>query len=159
MIDAEYISNALNGKKSGSQYYCDCPVGNHRRAKLYLKDSSTGVLLHCKAGCEFRDIVKELESRGLWAKKDYSPEEKRIFEKRKLAKEAQEAVIWIACYEADPKARTPKDDIKYQRLQKQYSYQIWANKVIDEYRVKIARGYRLSEKQIGVVMKAVNVLS
>jgi len=160
LIDAAYISEALGGKpKSKGEYQCDCPVQAHRNAKMVIGDKdSSGVWVHCRAGCEFLDIVRELESRGLWPKKNLSYDEKRVIEKRKSAKEVLQAVIWIACYESSY-TKTDKDHIKHKRLQAKYKYQLWATKVIDEYRIKIARGYRLSKKQDEVVLKAVNILN
>ena len=160
MIDAEYISDALGGKRiPRGEYQMPCPVAEHRTAKLVIGDKNTsGVWVYCRAGCEFLEIVSALESLGLWPKKTYSHEEKVLFAKRKSNQGFQAAIIWIACYEA-AQARTEKDQAKNLKLKEQYKYQLWATKVIAETVEKIQKGYSLSSKQIAVIIKSVDILN
>lgn len=160
MIDAEYISEALGGKRiPRNEYQMPCPVTKHRSGMLVVGDRlPSGVWVFCRAGCEFLEIVSALESRGLWPKKVHTHDEKMLFAKRKSNQGFQLAMIWIACYESS-RTRTEQDQTKYLKLKEQYKYQCWANKVIAEAVEKIQRGYVLSPKQIAVIEKASNILN
>lgn len=160
MIDAEYISEALGGKRiPRNEYQMACPVTKHRSGMLVVGDRlPSGVWVFCRAGCEFLEIVSALESRGLWPKKVHSHDEKMLFAKRKSNQGFQVALIWIACYEAS-RTRTEQDHVKYKRLKDQYKYQLWGNKVIVEAVQKIQKGYILSPKQVAVVIKSVDILN
>lgn len=160
MIDAEYISEALGGKRiPRNEYQMPCPVTKHRSGKLVVGDRlPSGVWVFCRAGCEFTEIVSALESRGLWPKKVHTHDEKVLFAKRKSNQGFQLAMIWIACYESS-RTRTEQDQTKYLKLKEQYKFQLWANKVITEAVEKIQRGYVLSPKQIAVALKAVNIIN
>lgn len=63
----ETIASALgDAKKTASGYLCKCPCHADNTASLSLKvTSSGGILLNCFAGCDWQDIKKEIESRGL----------------------------------------------------------------------------------------------
>ena len=156
MIDAQYISEALNGKKAGNSYACDCPVNEHSRAKMYVTDKADGVLIHCHAGCSFQEMVAALKTLGLWPEK--SPEQQRLIEKKRVNRESITAIGWIQGYERDPTIRTKADDRKYLRLISTYKYKIWARKVIDEQLRKLIKGKRLSDKQITTLFKAIDII-
>jgi hypothetical protein len=38
-----------------------------------VKDAGHRPVVHCFGGCEFRDVVRELEARGLWQKSERPP--------------------------------------------------------------------------------------
>jgi len=63
---AAEIARALGGGYlSGDWWRCRCPVHNSQRATLALRDRGTGLIVHCHAGCDRRDILEELSRRGL----------------------------------------------------------------------------------------------
>lgn len=64
MMDAYTITIALGGKWSGGKGVACCPAHDDRTPSLSLADGADGrLLLHCHAGCDFRDIMGAL--RGL----------------------------------------------------------------------------------------------
>lgn len=68
-MDAADLAESLNGKWEGTQYRCYCPV--HGGHSLMVKPSErVNPLVSCFGGCEFREIARELESRGLWDASD-----------------------------------------------------------------------------------------
>jgi putative DNA primase/helicase len=82
-MDAQTISDALGGKRSGKGYRSACPVcgGSDKSTKFTMTDASDRVLVHCYAGCSFADISAELRRRGLWP--DSTQEQKHVFQKKK----------------------------------------------------------------------------
>ncbi|MFA6208735.1 MAG: toprim domain-containing protein [Candidatus Obscuribacterales bacterium] len=53
----------LDGRKSGDNYLCFCPVHNGSQRNLSLKLGSNGkILAHCFAGCDYREIWNELRN-------------------------------------------------------------------------------------------------
>lgn len=66
-MNAERVAIALGGKQTGRHWMAKCPVHDDRTPSLSLSDSEQGLLLvNCFAGCEARDIITALQSRGLW---------------------------------------------------------------------------------------------
>jgi putative DNA primase/helicase len=71
MTDAATISQALGGKSTSIGFMCRCPVISHgngkgdRNPSLLVKDGDSAPLLKCFAGCDVRDVLAELRSRGL----------------------------------------------------------------------------------------------
>lgn len=64
-MNASDLAEALNGRWEGTQYRCLCPV--HNGHSLMVKPANrSNPLVSCFGGCDFRDIVKELEAIGLW---------------------------------------------------------------------------------------------
>lgn len=156
MIDAEYISSALNGKLiKNNSYQCDCPVAEHRRAKLIVTDKNdTEPLIHCQAGCSFIDIKTELLARDLWPKKEHTTEERKIIQRRIDAKDWLKSKIWLMAYQGNKDLRNDEDRAKCKKLLGKYKYKIWATKVIKE----LDKRYKLSEKQEAVYNKAKDIL-
>jgi putative DNA primase/helicase len=71
---ASKIIHALSGRNG----VCRCPVHDDRRPSLSVKDAADGdVVVHCFAGCDYRDIKDELRHRGLlpgWQRSEIDPE-------------------------------------------------------------------------------------
>lgn len=63
--DPQSVAEALNLRRSGSEYKGPCPLcGGHDR--FHVKAGrSADLLIYCRHGCRFTDIAKHLESRGL----------------------------------------------------------------------------------------------
>src|SRR3954447_18207074 len=63
----ESIAKALDGRAAGNGYLCRCPVRTHaerrgdRNPSLSIRAGEDGKLLvHCKAGCDPRDVLHAL---------------------------------------------------------------------------------------------------
>jgi hypothetical protein len=73
-MDAETIAQGLGARRYGNSWRCVCPVcGNTNEHKFKISEGDKRPLVHCFAGCDFRTIVAELESRGLWEKSERPP--------------------------------------------------------------------------------------
>jgi hypothetical protein len=66
------IAKALNGRPAaGDGYLCSCPVATHGRQRgdrnpsLLVRDGDFGILVHCFAGCDGRNVLDEFRHRGL----------------------------------------------------------------------------------------------
>jgi putative DNA primase/helicase len=69
-MNAAGIAAAVGGaRRSGRWWRCRCPVHGSRGATLALCDGDRGLILHCHAGCDRRDILAELRQRGLLARR------------------------------------------------------------------------------------------
>jgi putative DNA primase/helicase len=71
-MNADRIGVALRGKRNGRGWLVRCPCSHHgkgrgdRSPSLSVAEGSDGQLLvHCFAGCDFQDVLDELEARGL----------------------------------------------------------------------------------------------
>jgi len=63
-MSAAEIAAALGGaRREGQNWRCRCPL--HGGCSLALRDGRSGLLVHCWAGCDARDILAELRDRGL----------------------------------------------------------------------------------------------
>jgi len=75
-MNASEISRALRGQRSGDGYLVSCPVPDHgkgrgdRRPSLSIRDGDRGLLVHCHAGCDPRDVLDALRQRGLLDDRD-----------------------------------------------------------------------------------------
>ena len=66
MSDARTLTSALCGKWHGRYGLACCPAHGDRRPSLTLADAADGrLLLDCKAGCSFLDVLTALRVRGL----------------------------------------------------------------------------------------------
>ncbi|WP_111559713.1 DUF7146 domain-containing protein [Paracoccus sediminilitoris] len=66
MADARTLTLQLGGKWYGRYGMTCCPAHGDRRPSLTLADGTDGrLLLHCKTGCGFEDVLKSLRDRGL----------------------------------------------------------------------------------------------
>lgn len=61
--NAHAVAQILGGRREGRGYLCHCPVTTHgkqrgdKRPSLSVNDSDKGVILHCFAGCDPRDVI------------------------------------------------------------------------------------------------------
>lgn len=157
IIDAAYISDSLNGRriKEGS-YECDCPVAEHRRAKMIVTDADRPEpLIYCHAGCSFIDLKTELDNRGLWPKSNHTPGEKREIRRKIENKAWESAKIWLLIYECTPKNELrDQDRKKYKQLSERFKYKVWAWDVVHS----MSKFKTLSIKQQHVLNKARRIL-
>jgi putative DNA primase/helicase len=68
MTAAEIAAALGAAQRSGGWWRCICPVHGSRTgrsATLALRDSSAGIVVHCHAGCETREVLTELRRLGL----------------------------------------------------------------------------------------------
>src|SRR5690348_3009 len=69
MIAAERITRALGAaNRSGAWWCCVCPMHGSRTgrsATLAQRDGDRGIIVHCHAGCDARDILAELRRQRL----------------------------------------------------------------------------------------------
>ena len=65
-IPAPAISEALNGRPSGSGYVCECPAHVDLRPSLSVTARDGRVLVHCHAGCAQSAVIGALRRQGLW---------------------------------------------------------------------------------------------
>jgi hypothetical protein len=60
---AHAVAQILGGRREGRGYLCHCPVKTHgkqrgdKRPSLSVNDGDKGVILHCFAGCDPRDVI------------------------------------------------------------------------------------------------------
>ncbi len=66
-MNAEFIAKALGGRKAGRDWSACCPAHDDREPSLSIADAKGGkVLVRCHAGCDQRDVIAALRSRGAW---------------------------------------------------------------------------------------------
>lgn len=66
-MSAEGLARALGGRKAGAAWMERCPVHDDREPSLSITDARNGkVLVRCHAGCDQRDVIAALQSRGVW---------------------------------------------------------------------------------------------
>lgn len=64
---AEAIARALGGRRVGIMWMVRCPAHDDHTPSLSVREAADGkVLVRCHAGCEQRDVIDALRSRGLW---------------------------------------------------------------------------------------------
>lgn len=146
MINAQAISEALSGKPESGKYRCHCPVGSHSSPRLMVSDRDDGTVgVYCFSGCKFTEIVKELKSRGLWPKQEFSDDEKKVFSENKERKLYEEAKLWKEIYVNNLKMRTAIDDKKYREINKKYKFtglRLYQSDAIFKIRESIGEGNR-----------------
>jgi putative DNA primase/helicase len=72
VTDLRGLAHKLKGKPAGSGFVCSCPLPTHGKRRgdknpsLSIAEGADGsLLLHCKAGCDSRDVFNALRARGL----------------------------------------------------------------------------------------------
>jgi putative DNA primase/helicase len=72
VTDLRGLAHKLKGKPAGSGFVCSCPLPTHGKRRgdknpsLSIAEGADGsLLLHCKAGCDSRDVFSALRARGL----------------------------------------------------------------------------------------------
>jgi putative DNA primase/helicase len=66
-MTAAKLAAALGGRRVGAAWMAGCPAHEDHRPSLSISERVDGKLLvHCFAGCDQRDVIAELRTRGLW---------------------------------------------------------------------------------------------
>jgi putative DNA primase/helicase len=66
-MKARDVAKALGGRKVGGGWMTNCPAHDDREPSLSIMDAKGGkVLVCCHAGCDQRDVIAALRSRGAW---------------------------------------------------------------------------------------------
>jgi putative DNA primase/helicase len=65
-MTAEQLAHALGAQRSGRQWKCKCVAHEDNNPSMIIFDGRESVQVRCLAGCEPRDIIDVLRSRGLW---------------------------------------------------------------------------------------------
>ena len=105
MSDARALTLALRGKWYRTYGLACCPAHGDRRPSLTLADAPDGrLLLNCKTGCDFRDVLAALRGRGLVDRhaRPQPPEPSEIARRRAedeanaVKRERQALAVWTA---------------------------------------------------------------
>jgi putative DNA primase/helicase len=66
-MKAAGLAHALHAVRSGRQWKCKCVAHEDGSPSMIIFDGRTGVAqVRCLAGCDQRDLISALRSRGLW---------------------------------------------------------------------------------------------
>lgn len=69
MMRAQEIAESLGGAEGGGkEWRCLCPAHADRNPSLSVTEKDGKLLFKCRAGCEQKAVIAELERRGLWPK-------------------------------------------------------------------------------------------
>ncbi len=74
LVSADAVAQLLGGRREGRGYLCHCPVKTHgkqrgdRRPSLSVNNGDKGVILHCFAGCDPRDVIAAINAVDLNAR-------------------------------------------------------------------------------------------
>ena len=67
-MKAETIAKALGGRKTGAGWTARCPAHDDHEPSLSIRAGDVGkVLVRCHAGCDQKQVIAALRSRGLWS--------------------------------------------------------------------------------------------
>ena len=70
--DPVRVAEALGLKRSGSEYKGPCPICGGTDRFHVKTGRSADVLVHCRHGCKYSDLARELERRGIVDRDDYT---------------------------------------------------------------------------------------
>lgn len=80
-LTAEQIAAALGGKPSGKGHWmCRCPAHEEKTPSFRVSDRDGRILLKCFGGCQQREVIAALRSRGLWFPE--TEQQKQIFKQQ-----------------------------------------------------------------------------
>lgn len=121
MNSASEISKALGGKRlSQDNYKAPCVCHDEKTPSMSIRQRGDKVLLYCfGCGAGFREIVPELEKRGLWTSTN-NPQWREKARERRKQEEIEQCRIFIQVYEApkNAKLRRQADHVKYQQCKR-----------------------------------------
>ena len=95
MIDAQFIAESLDGKRSGKGWIALCPSHDDRNPSLSISDGDDGkILLHCHAGCSVYQIASAagFSLKDLFPRSNLSPQQKREYHRKQSHAEIEKAL-------------------------------------------------------------------
>jgi hypothetical protein len=97
----ERIAEQLGLKRQGRTFAGPCPICGGTDRFTLSKGKKYDVLYHCRHGCQFSHIIKELEDRGIVEKDEYNKPSTYIsrHDKEQLVKDR----FYTAMYEQEAK--------------------------------------------------------
>jgi len=69
--DPQAVADSLGLRRAGSEWKGPCPICGGTDRFHVKPGRSANFLVHCRYGCTYPDIARELESRGLVDRDDY----------------------------------------------------------------------------------------
>jgi len=69
--DPQAVAERLGLRRAGSEFKGPCPICGGTDRFHVRPGRSAGFLVHCRYGCTFAEIARELESRGLTDRDEY----------------------------------------------------------------------------------------
>lgn len=75
--DPQGVADALSLRRSGSEYKGPCPLCGGVDRFHVRAGRSADLLVHCRHGCKYSDLARELERRGIIDSDDYSAPQHR----------------------------------------------------------------------------------
>lgn len=111
-MNAQSITKDVGGKWHGSYGLCHCPGPNHahgdKHPSLQVSDGEQEVMVHCFAGCDWREVKSILRSRGLLPASDDNtypqrpdPDELERIRQDRAEKDAKRSLaalrVWKQC--------------------------------------------------------------
>jgi len=115
-MTARRIYEALGGKEAGGGYVVKCVCHDDEEPSLSIKDASNGdIVVHCHAGCDWKDVKDELTRMGLLEKriKTVNKTKKRMADDSGgfIFREAKKNVGAISKYMAHRKIKYPSETL------------------------------------------------
>lgn len=67
-VTAAGLAEALGGRRIGTgKWQACCPAHDDKHPSLAIREAEDGtVLVHCRSGCDQRQVIEALRGRGLW---------------------------------------------------------------------------------------------
>jgi putative DNA primase/helicase len=86
-MNAEQLAQALGAVRSGRQWKCRCVAHEDRSPSMIIFDGRESVQVRCMSGCEPRDIIDALRSRGLWTGLDEIERDRSDLDRKSVSHE------------------------------------------------------------------------
>jgi hypothetical protein len=83
-LSAAEIAEHLHGRRSGASYMARCPAHEDRTPSLSLTDRDNKALLYCHSGCTQEAVIRALQDRGLWPRREYLSRSEWIEQQRRI---------------------------------------------------------------------------
>ena len=103
-MTAEFISDALRGRRCGSQWLASCPAheadGRPHNPSLGIREKGGKILVCCRAGCSQAEVIAALKARGLWPESErpsWTPQQRAEWRRQQLEVERDlpGARLWV----------------------------------------------------------------
>lgn len=98
-VDAQIITERLDGKWYGHRGLACCPAHDDRSPSLSIADGDNGPLVHCFAGCEQMAVIQALRKRGLLPAATHGQRRRYNITKRQHDLRFERTIINIALFD------------------------------------------------------------